>query len=188
MHLHKFYIVGEYSPTISYCPEIRLEKHGLTEKDISDPQSLSFAVSKCEALRRRVRKFYLENQSTARVPDLKDDKKKQRINIAEWVAKIDEGAFSDLKEYVENWGYTSTEPADHDGVAEALRYFNSMDRNILCALGVAIVEGQFPGSDYYAAELNSTVANANEAAERSKLPIRFYEREENPLDGLDFTS
>ena len=41
--------------------------------------------------------------------------------------------------------------------------------------GVVIVDGDRPGSNYIAAELKSSVEDANKAAERLGLPIRFAE-------------
>lgn len=40
-------------------------------------------------------------------------------------------------------------------------------------LGIKIVEGEHPGSTYYAAELRVPVEDANEAAARLELPFRF---------------
>ena len=45
---------------------------------------------------------------------------------------------------------------------------------MLCdALGVVIVEGDRPGSSYFAAELRNELADANAAAQRLGLPFRF---------------
>ena len=38
---------------------------------------------------------------------------------------------------------------------------------------IRIIEGEFPGSSYYAAELNLPISEANKRAEASDLPVRF---------------
>jgi hypothetical protein len=48
-----------------------------------------------------------------------------------------------------------------------------MDRDTRQALGVVIVEGEHPGSSYYAAELRNDIDSANETATELELPFRF---------------
>ena len=55
----------------------------------------------------------------------------------------------------------------------ALTYFQQMDDQTLDLLGVEIVEGEHPGSSYFAAELRRSVEEANRAAEKASLPVRF---------------
>jgi hypothetical protein len=55
----------------------------------------------------------------------------------------------------------------------ALAYFRDMDFKDLQTLGVSIVEGEHPGSTYYAAELRADIDEANRAAEIAGLPVRF---------------
>jgi hypothetical protein len=42
-------------------------------------------------------------------------------------------------------------------------------------LGVVVIEGEFPGSTYYAAELTISTEEANRRAETSGLPVRFID-------------
>lgn len=58
---------------------------------------------------------------------------------------------------------------------DALWFFRQLDPDSLAELGIEIVEGEHPGSSYYAAELPGAVAEANEHARRLGLPIRFAE-------------
>jgi len=58
-------------------------------------------------------------------------------------------------------------------MGEAYRFFGNLGRETLKALGVVIVEGEHPGSSYYAAELRTPVPVANATAVRLGLPIRF---------------
>jgi hypothetical protein len=58
------------------------------------------------------------------------------------------------------------------GQGAALSFFNET-WDVNRELGVRIVEGEHPGSTYYAAELRVPVEDANEAAARLELPFRF---------------
>ncbi len=55
----------------------------------------------------------------------------------------------------------------------ALEYFRDMTRDELKTLGVEVVEGEHPGSTYYAAELRKGIDEANRAAELGDIPVRF---------------
>ena len=57
------------------------------------------------------------------------------------------------------------------GQAEA--FFQRLDGDTLDAVGVVIVEGEHPGSTYYAAELRASLEDANAAAQDLALPFRF---------------
>jgi hypothetical protein len=48
-----------------------------------------------------------------------------------------------------------------------------MDADHRDELGVVIVEGDHPGSDYFAAELRVEIADANRSAAKLGLPFRF---------------
>jgi hypothetical protein len=67
-------------------------------------------------------------------------------------------------------------PKDGTAQGAALEFFQSMDRNILDILGVEIVEGEHPGSSYYAAELTGDLDRANKAAVDAGVPVRFKKR------------
>jgi hypothetical protein len=58
----------------------------------------------------------------------------------------------------------------------AKRFFEHEDLAELNELGVSIVEGEYPGSTYYAAELSGTVEKANEIAQQLGLSYRFREK------------
>jgi hypothetical protein len=63
----------------------------------------------------------------------------------------------------------------HTGTAQgaAMDFFQSMDSDRMDALGVVIVEGEHPGSSYYAAELRVGIAKANSAAQEAGIAVRF---------------
>jgi hypothetical protein len=55
-------------------------------------------------------------------------------------------------------------------------FFENEDGAILDKLGVRIVEGEYPGSTYYAAELEKPVEEANGIAQKLGLSYRFREK------------
>ena len=55
----------------------------------------------------------------------------------------------------------------------AYRFFLSKDMALLDTLGIVIVEGDCPGSSYFAAELTIPVDEANAAAKAADIPYRF---------------
>ena len=61
------------------------------------------------------------------------------------------------------------------GVALAKRYFECLGNKTMDALGVQIIEGEHPGSTYYAAELRQDIDYANQVARDSGLACRFRE-------------
>lgn len=69
-------------------------------------------------------------------------------------------------------------PRDSSAQGAALVFFEQMDEDDLDALGVVIVEGEHPGSSYYAAELTVDVEAANKAAALAAIPVRFIKGEE----------
>lgn len=101
--------------------------------------------------------------------------------MTRWVESIDEATFKDLLEVVREW--LDEEPdwvnesdffSDFaDGQSTALSLLRDMDPEVLEVLGIAIVEGECPGSTYYAAELEKNLDEANAVAVREKIPIRF---------------
>jgi hypothetical protein len=54
-----------------------------------------------------------------------------------------------------------------------MEFFHSMDVDQLEALGVEVVEGEHPGSTYYAAELRNDIDQASRAAQQAGIPVRF---------------
>jgi hypothetical protein len=82
--------------------------------------------------------------------------------------------------FIDRW---LAEPIDWDefewfsscwsGQGQALAFFHGVDSGAMGDMGVVIVEGEHPGSSYYAAELRNELADANAAAERLGLPFRF---------------
>ncbi len=55
----------------------------------------------------------------------------------------------------------------------ALLFFRKMPPEALDKLGIEIVEGEHPGSSYFAAELRSEIDQANRSASNSGIRVRF---------------
>jgi hypothetical protein len=103
--------------------------------------------------------------------------------LTAWITFLDDegfaGALSRLREWLdEGPGWDSLElwPRNWSGQARAYDYYESLDAEICKALGVFLVDGDGPGSDYIAAELRASVEKANQLAEARDLPFRFRRR------------
>jgi hypothetical protein len=72
-----------------------------------------------------------------------------------------------------DWSQSDSWPSGWAGQDRAMSFFQDMDGKMLDALGVVIVEGDRPGSTYFAAELRGEMTVANAVAEREGLPFRF---------------
>lgn len=71
------------------------------------------------------------------------------------------------------WGFEY--PLDSGPMGEAYGFFLRENFGVLKSLGVVIVEGEHPGSSYFAAELRIPIEDANYAAAALDIPIRFRE-------------
>jgi len=72
-----------------------------------------------------------------------------------------------------DWGEAEWFERGWSGQSAALGFFSDLDAKVLDALGVVIIEGEHPGSSYYAAELRNEIGNANQAAQALGLAFRF---------------
>ena len=98
----------------------------------------------------------------------------------DWIQESGPSKLDNFKNEVEkwlqspvNWMATDSWPEGWSGQGRALSFFRDQEYAMLDALGVVIVEGEHPGSTYYAAELEGSIDDANAAAARLELPFRF---------------
>lgn len=98
----------------------------------------------------------------------------------EWVRMDDAGGLNRFKGEIDtwlaedvNWAQIESWPVGWSGQRRAKSFFESMDGELLDALGVVFVDGDRPGSTYYAAELRTDIDTANTTATRLELPFRF---------------
>ena len=101
----------------------------------------------------------------------------------EWLLVADEDTIERLIERVNDWINDTPDERDYEradiggctGRGNALRFFR--DEFEYCAdFDIVIVEGDCPGSSYFAAELHMGIAEANAYAAEFNIPIRFAEQ------------
>lgn len=75
-----------------------------------------------------------------------------------------------------DWAEEAYFDAGYSGQDVAKRLLEDLPMHILKALGVVIVDGEYPGSTYSAAQLRKSVTQANDVAQLLELPIRFSQQ------------
>ncbi len=99
-----------------------------------------------------------------------------------WISLFERGGDQQLAEFVRKIDEWLKEPIDwsqsewfgnRTAQGGALEFFRDQPRELLEQLGVVVIEGEHPGSSYYAAELREDIDKANEVAAALKLPFRF---------------
>jgi hypothetical protein len=159
------------------------------------PQELIDEVERCEPLRH----YFMDRAESERgdlESQLDDDdlsvEERERLSglvkamedpdfgWQEWVERLGPTDMKQFQDLISGWltdpiDWGMLEFFDHNpgGQGHALKFFESLDTPVLRAIGVKIVEGEHPGSSYYAAELRLDVDAANAAAASLGLPIRF---------------
>ena len=168
------------------------------------PQDLLDAMSDCQPLAWEVQSIYSEArdeiESALHDAETKASSNKPRIaalkkrlanlpeepeeGAAEWLLSLTNYEFESrvipaIEKWFDgepNWSYEDDYlPSGMTAQGAALDYFRNMDGSTLEQLGVVIVEGDRPGSTYYAAELEGDIANANAQAVRLGVGIRFVQ-------------
>jgi len=99
----------------------------------------------------------------------------------EWIRLEGESGLNWFRTYIDetwlqqkiNWRDVDYFPKHYSGVAVAKQYLEGLDDKTLDALGVEIIEGEHPGSSYYAAELRQDVEYTNQLARNIGLEFRF---------------
>ena len=99
-----------------------------------------------------------------------------------WIGDLDAAGRAALRQRVRDWleddidwDYVEFFPMHTGPQGETLAYFESVDGDVLDALGVVLVYGDRPGSTYFAAELKTDVDTANSKAAELGLDFRFVE-------------
>ena len=99
-----------------------------------------------------------------------------------WLAGLDAESFARVIDSVRSWlddepdwisGEEDYFPEPADKQSAALEFFRNQSDDVLDALHIEIVEGEHPGSSYYAAELAIGVDEANRIARQAGIPVRF---------------
>jgi hypothetical protein len=166
------------------------------------PADLADAIAYCQPLAWAVQKIYseyrdellynIDEEVNEEDPDLVKIKSLEALlalmpevpddGLKDWLEQVDSETFNDIiVPQVKNW---FSEPPDWTwevdylpelGTSQgaALNYFRDMDPDSKSVPGVTVVEGEHPGSTYYAAELRISVAKANAAAKKAGIPVGF---------------
>ncbi len=104
-----------------------------------------------------------------------------------WVLQLSDKEFKKLRTQMEEWAKSEPNRMDEtdyfqipaDGQDCAYKFFlDYAEPEVLDELDIDIVEGEHPGSTYYAAELSIPVEEANARAGKAGIPIRFEVGEE----------
>ena len=98
----------------------------------------------------------------------------------EWLATADDDTVSTLIKMMNDWindtpderDYESADLGGYSGRGHALRFFRD-DFEYGDDFNIVVVEGDCPGSSYFAAELRMDVDDANALAKDLGIPIRF---------------
>jgi hypothetical protein len=166
------------------------------------PQDLSDAMDECKPLAWAVNSIYSDfrdavaadigaaesepRQNSKRIAALKARLKKlpeePEEGASAWLDGLTTSEFEanvvpQIQEWFSeppNWNFEDDYlPQAGTARGAALEFFRSMGAHAVDLLGVNIVEGEHPGSTYYAAELRGDVDVANRAAETAGLAVRF---------------
>ena len=168
----------------------------------ASPQDLSDAMDECQPLAWAVNSIYSDFRdeivadigaaetgaklNKRRIAALKERLKKlpeePEEAASDWLLGLTTSEFeANVVPQIQEW---FSEPPDwsfeddylpRTGTAQgaALEFFRGMDADAVDRLGVVIVEGDRPGSSYYAAELRGDIDAANRAAKSARLRVRF---------------
>ena len=103
------------------------------------------------------------------------------VVVQDWLENLCAADFEDAVAAVKDW--LDTEPnwtSEYeyfddwaDGQRAALNFFRDIDLETLSGIHIDIVEGEHPGSTYYAAELAMDPEEANTIAAHEGIPLRF---------------
>lgn len=98
----------------------------------------------------------------------------------DWIEHEGDPGLAEFKEHIQDWLGTEIDWNESDwfdtnwsGQSASLGFFSDLDACVLKALSVVIIEGDHPGSSYYAAELRGDLARANQVAQELGLAFRF---------------
>ena len=179
--------VGEFR-TLSYAnfeaPTTRYEAYGFSDTSDVDASMLENNSDLSEPIRQLYRDHLL-----AQEPVLDELKLDERVE-EEWLEWCQQASGTDrtnIDWLIDDWLSEAPDPCQEwehyykTGDAQGAAYdrFLCEDPELMDALGIVVIEGECPGSSYYAAELHTGVEEANRIAAEHGWTIRFiYEGED----------
>lgn len=147
-----------------------LHRAALDEKLESIDESLHQLLG-CEAAVQKSLAAVRENWGDSDCPSV----------VQEWLENLEQKDFDSVVAKIDIW--LDAEPnwtheyeyfdSTADGQGAALDFFRSMDLKSIAEIKIKIIEGEHPGSSYYAAELAMDPDEASAIAAREGIPIRF---------------
>jgi len=183
------------------APDSRAEIYGISISDVGDPEKLLSAAEDCIALANHLRYAYeiyrddLEVASAAlegMQAEVVERRRELRAIVktlpenadagpAVWLPMMSPEEFSVVRESVATWLTEGPDwddegdysPIPGDGRTAAMKLLQTEDGEILHALGIVIIEGEHPGSTYYAAKLEKPIDEANRESRRLGVRYRF---------------
>ena len=165
--------------------DLREDIYNVSLRRLNTPADLVYEMNNCRALEAEMVSFYeSEGGGSGSSPAARNRRTARPLPVEEqtraWLLTVNQGFFTKiLVPHVTQWLREPWEAGEEDdvlprsGQGVALRYFDDMARTALDTLGVKVIEGECPGSSYYAAELRRPIAEANRAAEAAGLRVRF---------------
>ena len=163
------------------APETRAEAYDLSPDFLRDADGLLSAAEDCPPLRWYLDLKFEDAKETAQTSDPAASSKEAEPELEDWLASLPEPQLAALIEEVREWLLEEPDwgqeddyiPSTHQPQGAALEFFQDWSAEDLKAVGIVIVEGEYPGSTYYAAELRKAPYSANVIAWQRKLPVWF---------------
>ncbi|MDO9597018.1 MAG: hypothetical protein Q7J47_04785 [Azoarcus sp.] len=181
------FVVGEYR-TLWYAnfeePTTRYEAYGFCEvSDVSE----SIVERHCDMYEpiQQLYRDHLRKQDPALEAAVIDEL--ADVNWLEWYREAKGSDQSAIESILDSWLCDAPDPcqewedyyANGDAQGAAYTRFQREDSELMDALGIVVIEGDCPGSSYFAAQLHTPVEEANRIAAERGWSIRFvYEGED----------
>ena len=156
------------------CPPLAWAVHSIYSEIREEIQSSLDAISKQSGV--------LAKRTNALKARLNGMPEEPEQGVESWLLSLTNSEFEDqvvpeIEKWFNsppNWNWEDDYlPKNSTSQGAALEFFQRMDEDDLDAIGVVIVEGEHPGSTYYAAELEVELDIANKAAAEASIPVRF---------------
>lgn len=151
-------------------PKTRLDAFDLRSDFFASADSVLVEMEHCEPLSWKVVWMYDDNH--------REQPADREETAREWLVQMTPEEFAvAIRMPLERWAHEAPDWCQEDehiptAQGAAMRYFEN-EPEMCDLLGVEIVEGEHPGSSFYAAVLEGDVDSANEAARKAGLAIRF---------------
>lgn len=159
-------------------PTTRYEAYGFSDASDVDISMIENNWGLSEPVKDLYREYLLEDD-----PELDEETLEERVED-EWLEWYQQASGTDrtnIRWIIDDWLSEAPDPCQEwesyykTGNAQGAAYdrFLREDPELMHALGIVVIEGDCPGSSYYAAELHTEVEAANRIAAEHGWTIRF---------------